>query len=158
MAKPREPTSTRINTKCKRAYEILTDTRWLGRIQQCEGISEFGFALLLHYVQLEAALKVIRYWDRLEDGWPDQIKINANWKPLRDLKALDRSKYDLVIGRGGRSLREIRNRVAHEGILIGEKEYASFALTAKWAMVQLRSRLPSQTDLSRKLLRAAIRR
>ena len=118
MVKPREPASKRMSAKCKRAYEILTNTRWLGRIEQCEGISEFGFALLLHYVQLEAALKVIRYWDRIEDGWPDQVKIHASWKPLRDLKALDKNKYDLVIGPGGASLREIRNRVAHEGMLI----------------------------------------
>jgi hypothetical protein len=85
------------------------------RVKACEGIDELGLSLLLHFVQLEAALKLLRYWRFTKDGWPDRLDfLNANWLPLRDLKAIDSQKYGLLIGAGGRSLIDLRNKIAHD--------------------------------------------
>ncbi len=53
---------------CDRAFGVLSDERLPRRVRSCERASEFGFALLLCYVQLEAALKLLRYWQMTKDG------------------------------------------------------------------------------------------
>lgn len=50
--------------KCDRAFALLSDAAIPARIKACERASEFGFALLLRFVQLEASLKILRYWER----------------------------------------------------------------------------------------------
>lgn len=142
------------NKKCNRAYIVLFEQNVARRIRKCECASEFGFALLLRFVQLEAALKIIRYWERAKDGWPDRLDfLHANWKPLRDLKATDKSKYDTLIGAGGQSLREARNRIAHEGHCLDQKQYDSFASVADWALEKLKARVPPKHEMPKKVAR-----
>lgn len=144
--------SVSYNKKCDRAFELLDDSGIKRRIKACAKSSEFGFAILLHFVQLEAALKIIRYWERATDGWPDNFGfLNANWGPLRDLKAEDRPKYDSLIGVGGNSLRKTRNQIAHEGCKLDQKQYETLACTASWALGRLRSRLPPKEGIKRKI-------
>jgi len=57
--------------------------------------------------------------------------LQANWTPLRDLKASDPTKYASLIGAGGRSLREMRNRIAHEGHCFSESGYVALAGVAE---------------------------
>lgn len=138
--------------KCERAFQLITDSDFPNRIKECESSGEYGFALLLHFVQLEASVKVLKYWHSTSDGWPDTLKfLRANWTPLRDLKALDPLKYDIIIGVGGRSLREMRNRIAHEGHNLSGTDYSIQAAVSKWAIKELSARLPSRQDMRKKV-------
>lgn len=138
--------------KCERAFQLIRDPNFSNRIKLCESLGEYGFALLLHFVQLEASLKVLKYWHSTSDGWPDTlIFLRANWTPLRDLKALDPVKYDIIIGVSGRSLREMRNRIAHEGHNLSGTDYLTQAAVSKWAIKELSARLPSRPDMRKKV-------
>lgn len=147
-----------FSPKCDRAFGVLSEERLPLRVRSCERASEFGFALLLRFVQLEAALKILRYWQMTKDGWPDRLDfLQANWTPLRDLKASDPARYASLIGAGGRSLREMRNRIAHEGHSFHESEYAALAGVAEWALIELRVRLPARHEVRTKVARVRSR-
>ena len=147
-----------FSPKCERAFNLLEDETLPSRVRACERASEYGFALLLRFVQIEASLKILRYWQKAKDGWPDRLDfLRANWAPLRDLKAADPSKYDSVIGVGGRSLREMRNRIAHEAHTVAETEYRALAGVADWALVALRNRLPARQEARKKVARVRTR-
>lgn len=137
----------RMSTKCKQAFKILNDNSWNGRIDKGVNISEYGFALLLHFVQIEAAIKLTQYFQKVEDGWPNQLKINAGCEPFRELKASDAKRYEKVIGVGGKSMRDMRNKFAHEGMTWSKKEYYSIAEDAIWALEYLKKRTPSEMDI-----------
>lgn len=147
------------NKKYKRAFSLLSSNTFKSRINSLEHEFEFGFALLIRFVQLEASLKILRYWHDTKSGWPDKLTfLNANWKPLRDLKSEDHFKYNLVIGVGGNSLREIRNRIAHEGHNIDKMEYNSLSELTEWALTRLRDRLPPESQIPSKVARVSKRR
>ena len=147
------------NAKCERAFALLSDSSVPGRIRACKRASEYGFALLLSFAQIEASLKILRYWQRTKDGWPDRLDfLHASWAPLRDLKALDRIKYDSLIGVSGRSLRETRNRIAHEGHSIDHGEYLRLYSVAGWAMTAISVRLPERADVRKRVDRLRSRR
>lgn len=148
-----------ISVKCSRAYSVLQDDGLVSRVRACESVSEYGFALLLQFVRIEASLKVLRYWQNTKDGWPDRLDfLQANWAPLRDLKALNTKNYDFLIGVGGRSLLEMRNRIAHEGYWFNKDEYLSFAEVAVWALAMLKCRLPPKSEVAAKVERLRKRR
>jgi hypothetical protein len=112
-----------------------------------------GFALLLRFTQVEAALKILRYWEKTSDGWPDRLQfVHANWKPLRDLKALNPPWYSSLIGAAGNSLQENRNRIAHEGSQLDIQVYQGHIDTAEWALGELQRRIPSRNDLKSKVI------
>lgn len=141
-----------FSPKCDRAFALLSDKHLGARVRTCERVSEFGFALLLRFVQLEAALKILRYWHRAKDGWPDTLSfLQANWTPLRDLKAADPLGYASLIGAGGQSLREMRNRIAHEGHSLEKSRYVALAGVADWALIALRARLPARHEMRSKI-------
>ena len=143
-----------FSPKCDRAFALLSDKHLGARVRACERASEFGFALLLRFVQIEAALKVLRYWQRAKDGWPDRLDfLKASWTPLRDLKAADSLSYASLIGAGGRSLREMRNRIAHEAHTLDHSQYIALAGVAEWALIALRTRLPGRPELRAKIAR-----
>lgn len=143
-----------LSPKCDRAFGVLSDERLSRRVRTCERASEFGFALLLLFVQIEAMLKILRYWQMAKNGWPDRLDfLTANWAPLRDLKASNPADYAVLIGSSGRSLREIRNRVAHEGHCFQHNEYVALASAARWALTELRVRMPARHELRAKVAR-----
>lgn len=142
----------KLSKKCVASYEILDSQNLKMRRNKLEGIEEFGFALLLQFVQLEAALKILRYWDRPSEGWPDRLDfIHANWKPLRDLKADDQKRYEFAIGSGGGSLRAPRNAIAHGGAVLERCEYERHLEAVIWAINLLKCRVPQKIDLQRKI-------
>lgn len=148
-----------FNKKCDRAYRLLSDPRLPRRIEACERNAEYGFALLLRFIQLEAALKILRYWQMTKDGWPNRLCfLKASWTPLRDLRAADDVKYAILIGAGGGSLRDMRNRIAHEGHCFDKSEYAALAAVADWALAALRHRLPPKNVVREKVARLRTRR
>jgi len=141
------------NKKCERAFKMLVeDKNEINiRIKKLENSEEYGFALLIHFIRIEAALKILRYGQYIKEGWPDTLKfLTANWAPLRDLKNIDPIKYKSIIGSGGSSLREKRNQIAHEGCNINEKEYGEFSQIAGWALEKLIDRLPPRHELRKK--------
>lgn len=148
-----------LNKKCKKAFEIISDEKFSSRIKYLERSQEFGFALLLKFIQIEASLKIIRYWEKTKDGWPDQLVfLRASWAPLRDLKATNPSNYDSLIGAGGNSLRELRNHIAHEGSCFDEMQYRVHEGVSNWALAELRNRLPAQHELKEKVSRLRARK
>jgi hypothetical protein len=142
------------NQKCKRAYNLIYDKNTKQRVQKCKSSLEFGFALLLQFVKLEATLKILRYWENSKDVWPDRLNfLHGNWRPLRDLKLNDPSKYDILIGTKGKKLINTRNLVAHECHNLCKKEYDQLAETVEWALKELIIRLPPKHEVPKKVAR-----
>lgn len=77
--------------------------------------------------------------------------------PLRDLKATDATRYNSLIGAGGNSLREMRNRIAHEAHSFNETEYHALVSVADWALIALRHRLPPKHEVGKKVARMRTR-
>nr|WP_312973077.1 hypothetical protein [Brevundimonas naejangsanensis] len=123
------------NSKARRAIAILLDKEWLERVARCESIEENGFALIVKFVRIEAALKLLRYDYNGRKDWPDKLNfLNANWQPLRDLKRSSGRNYDALIGSGGKSILKIRNQIAHEAMNIAPKDYIGLSDVANWGM------------------------
>lgn len=148
-----------MNKKAERAFEIISDKRYNLRTKALQRADERGFALLTKFAQLEACLKLLRFWYFCKDGWPDQLDfVDARWSPLRDLRNLNPAGYALLIGVGGRSLTGTRNRIAHEACNLTPDEYSMLAQVADWAVSELQRRLPTPPELRAKVSRIKRRR
>lgn len=124
-----------MNSRARRAVVILRDKEWVDRVARCESIGENGFALIVKFVRIEAALKLLRYEYNGRKTWPDRLDfLNANWQPLRDLKRSSERNYDTLIGSGGKSILKIRNQIAHEAMNISPHDYVGLSDVAKWGM------------------------
>jgi len=114
------------------------------RAKKLESIGESGFAIILYWNQIEAALKLIRYYDRIKDGWPNELVfIRATWKPLQELKGSDPAKYELVLSGSNQSLWKIRNGIVHEGCNITVVEYSKYVEAALWMILELNQKIPN---------------
>jgi len=89
----------------------------------------------------------------MKDGWPPSLLYNANWRPLKDLKARNGPAYASLIGASGKSLRAIRNAVAHEASTSDVDTYRALVPVALWAFEILATQVPSRQALQAKKIR-----
>lgn len=137
------------------AFNLIQDTSFKLRAKNLLLIGEQGFALIFYWNQIEAALKLIRYFDRIKDGWPNELFfIRSTWKPLQELKRSDPTKYELVLSGSNKSLWKIRNGIVHEGCKVEVLEYSKYAEAALWVILELNQKIPNLERLRDKKRRS----
>lgn len=137
------------------AFKLVNDTSFKPRAKRLALIHERGLALILYWNQIETALKLIRYYDRIKDDWPNELSfIRTSWKPLRELKGSDPAKYDLILSGSYKSLWKIRNGIAHEGCNVTTAEYSKYIEAALWVILELNKKTPNLERLRDKKRRS----
>jgi hypothetical protein len=140
----------KLSTKAYSAFRLLEQTTYKERAAKLGEGGEWGFALILYWNQIEAALKLTRYGCNIEE-WPDKLDfVNANWGPLKRLKTDSSADYDLVFGTVGTSLKNRRNGIAHEGLNLSAVEYSKYLAVARWAILSLKKEVPKVEKLREK--------
>lgn len=135
---------TKLAQRAYAAHKLIEDSSFKQRAEKLESIEERGFALILYWNQVEAALKLIRYGYFIKDGWPDKLNfIRATWKPLKNLKAENLDKYELILSSADRSLWKIRNLIAHEGSNISMADCRKYRDAALWVITELKMKIPN---------------
>lgn len=132
---------TKLARKAHDAILLTEDSKYKQRAIKLESIGERGFALILHWNQIESALKLIRYGDSIKNGWPD--KLDRKWKSIQNLKKDNPPSYELVLGSSNKSLWKIRNGIAHEGRNMPADDYGKYVEGAMWAIAKLKQEIPN---------------
>lgn len=146
---------TKLPQKAYDAVKLIEDSSYKIRAKNLESIEERGFALILYWNQIEAALKIIRYGYSIKDGWPDKLSfLGTTWKPLQTLKKDNITNYELVFGKTRCSLLETRNAIAHEGRNVPVENYIIHIEAALWAISELKQKVPSLEQLREKKRRS----
>lgn len=149
--------ATKLTPKAYSARRIIEGTEYKQRANALEKIDERGFALILYWNQIEAALKLTRYGYDIE-RWPDKLDfLRSNWGPLKRLKNDSSANYDLIFGPAGTSLKNRRNDVVHEGIKLSEVEYSKYLALAQWAILSLEKEVPKVEQLREKKRRCVMK-
>ncbi|AXQ15856.1 hypothetical protein KE622_12650 [Shewanella algae] len=87
-----------IATRANDAYRALRENRYQPRALHLRDL-EPGFALLLLWCEIEQMLKLLRYFDKIKDDWPEKLNfIRSSWGPLRRIKGIDAEAYTVVLG------------------------------------------------------------
>jgi len=146
---------TKLSQKAYDAVKLIEDSSYKKRAKNLESIEERGFALILYWNQIEAALKIIRYGYSIKDGWPDKLSfIGTTWKPLQTMKKDNLLNYELVFGKSNNSLWETRNGIAHEGRNVPVESYSKYIDAALWVIYELKQMIPSVERLREKKRRS----
>jgi hypothetical protein len=57
-----------LSTKAHKASALMESTLYKKRDQALETLHEYGFSIILHWNQIEAALKLIKYYGKIKNG------------------------------------------------------------------------------------------
>lgn len=108
----------KLHHKAYEAFRLIERGKHQTRAYRIKDI-EAGFALLLLWNLIELLLKLARYNEKIKDEWPNQLDfINARWSVLARIKHLNLNAYNITFGTNEKSLRKLRDRIAHTGELI----------------------------------------
>jgi hypothetical protein len=145
MAKSKQ-SACRLSNHAYAAYRSLEDGRHIQRANNLRK-TEPSFGLLLLWNVIEMQLKLIRYHDRIKDGWPDKLNfIVANWTPLKRINSINKDIYKNVIGGKSSSLWRIRNQIAHTGKEIDTSKVNQYWVDALFVIERLYEHLPTRED------------
>ncbi|MBO2569370.1 hypothetical protein [Shewanella algae] len=143
-----------IATRANEAYVALKNNRYQARASRLIDI-EPGFALLLLWCEVEQMLKLIRYSDKIKDGWPDKLNfIRSSWGPLKRIKGIDAVAYEIVLGAQDNSLWKQRNVIAHSGQQMTKEKALQYWSCVEKVNSLLRDELPCREDLITKKMRS----
>ena len=118
---------TVLSPKAYDAYRLMADSEYKSRAENLANISEYGFAALCFWNQVEVHLKLVRYGDRVVDGWPDRLDfVGLKWKIIKEVEALAPEDYSRVLANHPQSLRKKRDLIAHQSCKITKEEYFGF--------------------------------
>lgn len=142
----------RLATKAYSAFKILKSNTLNKRSADLQSIGDYSLSLLMIWIEIEALLKLLRYYDKISDEYPKDLKfINKNWRILKHIYNADNKKYDLILGKNSNSLRSIRNDIVHNGLSINKIVHDKYFETAKWIRSMLFNQLqPQEVFLSRR--------
>ncbi|MBI3285552.1 MAG: hypothetical protein HYZ65_12000 [Burkholderiales bacterium] len=145
-----------LSQKSYDSIKVINDAEIRERIEELKIAGEFGFALLLRWNQIEAAIKIIRYFERIKDGWPDELNfLGTTWKVLQDARNEDIENFQLMLGPSTKSLWKIRNLITHTNYnfeTIGDcKDYF---LASNWLFNRLEKSVPNLERLREKKRRS----
>lgn len=143
--------TTRLENGAYDALKICNDREFTARVRFLVEYREFGLALLLEWIRIEAVLKLLKYHQRVGDGWPNNLKfLSANWKHLQMLKRDDETRYREVFGSGNTALRSVRNAAAHSRADISVFNYERLRNSGRWVYQSLSVQAPNAEALRRK--------
>lgn len=138
---------TTLSEKAISSSKLINQQDCKSRSIAFEEIGEFGFSLILYWNQIESLIKLIRYYDRVSEGWPDKLHfLRASWKPLKLLYDGDHVQYKLVFGKEQSCLCGLRDLIAHQSINISATEHNKLIFAARWAIANL---IPLAPNLER---------
>lgn len=133
-----------ISKKAISCANLVNQQSYKPRSSEFMKIGEFGFALILYWNQIESAIKLIRYYDRISDGWPDNLDfLRASWKPLKELRNKDPNSYKLIFGKEISCLYGLRNFIAHESKNVSIDEHDRLIPAARWVISNLSHMTPN---------------
>jgi len=143
-----------LSTKSIRALKNVYDLSYKSRVQQLEGISEYGFSILLYWNKIEALIKLLKYYENIEKDYPDKLSfINRSWGILKKLHKLNSNNY-IVVFSDGRKNKEclwgVRDRIAHANHTVTKEEYSKYKISAIWVFKQLSTNMPETFEMARK--------
>ncbi|MFM5148275.1 hypothetical protein [Aeromonas rivipollensis] len=141
---------TVIPTRAHEALRQSNDTRYKSRVNQLWEAKEYAFALLVIWCQIETRLKLIRYHDKIKDGWPDKLNfIRKTWGPLARLAA-ENVDYYAICFEGNRSMWQQRNQIAHAAISIDKAQAEPLREASEWLLSMLDGMKPTRDALLQK--------
>lgn len=133
------------------ALAVAQAGRQIDRIQRLWAAHEHSFALLIVWTRIEALLKLLRYHDRIDEGWPNDLSfVTTKWIRLKRIEQEDVAMYAQVL-RGDGSLWKVRNQITHGGFRIAPEVGAPLGFSGEWMAARLESIAPSRESLSRQL-------
>jgi len=144
------PKRITLPAKAVNALSLVDPEDAQQRVQRLWDIHEYSLGLLVIWRRAESLLKLIRYYDRIKDGWPDDLNfIIRTWRPLARIYAIDPRKYNEALA-GGKCLRAIRNQIVHADLRLDVEAATALRDAGEWLVVQLRSLAPDRESLRRK--------
>lgn len=141
----------KLADKAYRAFKALDDKNYKQRIQALVRVNEYGFAILILWSRIEITLKLLRYYDKM-DEYPDKLDfINKNWRFLSNAYMGNPNYYNLVIQNNQKSLWKTRDRIAHAAITISRDEYENYRLAADYFLSNISQNLLQLNDYKAKM-------
>ena len=97
------------------------------RIIHLKSIKDYSMAVLLKWNKFEAILKLLKYYEKMENI-PNELNfINKNWKKMKKLFLLDKNSYELILEKEKLdSLWNVRNIIVHLNFEISEAEFNNY--------------------------------
>lgn len=144
----------KLHARANEALNRVNDTSYKTHINKLWSEKEYAFALLVLWCQIETRLKLIRYFDKVKDGWPDKLTfIRKDWAPLKRLVNERENDY-LSIFVGQRSMWKLRDLIAHAAISIDMQEATLLRKSGEWVLSKLDSIKPERAALLEKKRRS----
>ena len=139
-------TPVRLSSKALSALKLAYKTDFSERVARLENIGEHSFAILIYWNRVEALLKALKYYDKIDEGYPDRLTfVSRNWRILKRAHENDAVKYAVVLGEqpgSEPSLWWTRNAIVHSNLAISKGDYLNMKSAAVWFFGQLFSNLP----------------
>lgn len=149
--------ATKLAQRAYDAIKLSKDSTYKRRGTQLASIGECGFALMIYWNQIEIALKLIKYYEHVKDGWPETLKfVCGTWKPIQTLKGINSTNCELVFSCSVDSLWKTRNGIAHEGRNVPSDRYCQYLEAAIWVIAELQKQIPSLERLREKKRRSDV--
>jgi hypothetical protein len=143
----------RLGSKVTKAFENIYDPQYKNRIKKLEKVDEYSFAILIYWNIVEALLKVLKYYDKIDQEYPDKLNfISRRWRILKYPSINNSEYYKLILGSGKKTancLWGIRDRIVHANHEIEEDKYKSLKEAVIWLIGALRTNLPDSKTAAR---------
>ena len=133
-----------LDPKADASFKCLNCEELKVRSLKLQDVGECGYALLCIWVRIEAALKLLRYYDEIAKGWPNQLKlVNRNWGRLKQIVQENNISYEVILGNEN-SLRLIRNEVAHLGVNVDKEKALTYVRAGNFVLDRLHGQVPDR--------------
>lgn len=140
----------RLLKKAITALKAVYDTSYKARVLGLESIDEYSFALLIYWNRVEAILKVLKYYNHIEEPYPDKLNfINRSWGILKTAYNNDSAMYENVLGVGGKTtdcLWSIRDQIVHANYAVEKERYGTLKESVIWLSNSLTTNLPESYE------------
>lgn len=148
---------TKLADKAYKAFKALDDKNYKQRIQTLVNVNEYGFAILILWSRIEITLKLLKYYDRIEE-YPDKLDfISRKWRILGNTYMSNPNYYNLIIQNQPKSLWKTRDRIAHAVINITKEEYNNYKPAADYFLSCISQSLQPINDYKTKLKRKRVK-
>ncbi len=145
-------TRVKLATKAYHAFKVIKGAKLSERKSALHSVGDYSFSLLLIWIEIESVLKLLRYYEKMTLEYPRDLRfINRNWLVLKNLYAADCTKYELILGSKSCALREVRNKIVHNGLVISEDDFNKYHEPALWVRKMLLDQVqPQEVYLSKR--------
>ncbi|MDE7074039.1 MAG: hypothetical protein K2O69_03160 [Odoribacter sp.] len=142
----------KLDSYALKAFETLKNPDYDKRIEHLEECKEYGYALLNIWNRIEQTLKLLKYYDNINNEFPkflENKRFNKKWKIL---KTIDETLLEHILKTSktykANILQDIRNNIVHYNKTIDNETYQEYKNYATQFLKLLK--LPSQEDFQKK--------